>query len=184
MAFEQKRDDRDILSGFALITPFRMYLVARNSNLLHANNKGADQPAHPRSQLALESTLHAKNENKKFYRQTCVCQSRQLQRGRGGGDCFSMEVRTRFSSRKYMTTCNFAKNENKKFYRQTCVCRSRQLQRGRGGGDCFSMEVRTRFSSRKYMTTCNFPGGGPGPLRPPPPPAPSVSAQIKVSNSL
>ena len=60
MAFEQKRDDRDILSGFALITPFRMYLVARNSILLHANNKGADQPAHQRSQLALESTLHAK----------------------------------------------------------------------------------------------------------------------------
>ena len=84
MAFEQKRDDRVILSGFALITPFRMYLVARNSILLHANNKGADQPAHPRSQLALESTLHAKNENKKFYRQTCVCGSRQLQRGRGG----------------------------------------------------------------------------------------------------
>ena len=27
---------------------FRMYLVARNSALLHANNKGADQPAHPR----------------------------------------------------------------------------------------------------------------------------------------
>ena len=108
MAFEQKRDDRDILSGFALITPFRMYLVVRNSILLHANNKGADQPAHPRSQLALESTLHAKNENKKFYRQTCVCGSRQLQRGRGGGgDCFSMEVRTSFSSRKYMTTCNF-----------------------------------------------------------------------------
>ena len=62
-----------------------MYLVARNSILLHANNKGADQPAHPRSQLALESTLHAKNENKKFYHQTCVCGSRQLQRGGMGG---------------------------------------------------------------------------------------------------
>ena len=91
---------------FALITPFRMYLVARNSTLLHANNKGADQPAHPRSQLALESMLHVKNENKKFYRQTCVCGSRQLQGG-GGGGCFSMEVRTSFSSRKYTTTCNF-----------------------------------------------------------------------------
>ena len=43
-----------------LITPSRMYLVARNSTLL---KKGADQPAHPRSQLALESMLHAKNEN-------------------------------------------------------------------------------------------------------------------------
>ena len=62
-----------------------MNLVARNSTLWHANNKGADQPAHPRSQLALESMLHAKNENKKFYRQTCVCGSKQLQRGGGGG---------------------------------------------------------------------------------------------------
>ena len=87
-----------------------MYLVARNSILLHANNKGADQPAHPRSQLALESMLHAKNENKKFYRQTCVCGSRQLQRGRG--DCFSMEVRTSFSSRKYMTTCIFSRGRS------------------------------------------------------------------------
>ena len=81
-----------------------MYLVARNSTLLHANNQGADQPAHPRSQLALESMLHAKNENKKFYRQQCVCGSRQLQRGRRY--CFSMEVRTSFSSRIYMTACN------------------------------------------------------------------------------
>ena len=91
-----------------------MYLVARNLTLLHANNEGADQPAHPRSQLALESLLHAKNENIKIYRQTCVCGSRQLQRrgggggGGGGGDCFSMEVHTSFSSRKYMTTCNFS----------------------------------------------------------------------------
>ena len=86
-----------------------MYLVARNSILLHANNKGADQSAHPRSQLALESMLHAKNENKKFYPQTCVCGSRKPGWGGGGsgGDCFSIEVRTSFSSRKYMTTCNF-----------------------------------------------------------------------------
>ena len=27
--------------------------------------------------------------------------------GGGGGGCFSMEVRTSFSSRKYMTTCHF-----------------------------------------------------------------------------
>ena len=32
-----------------------MYLVARNSTLSHTNNKGADQPVHPRSQLALET---------------------------------------------------------------------------------------------------------------------------------
>ena len=48
-----------------------MYLIARNSTLLHANNKSADQPAHPRKQLALKSIiakhlLHAKNENKKY----------------------------------------------------------------------------------------------------------------------
>ena len=75
-----------------------MYIVARNSTLLHANNKGADQPAHPCSQLALESMLHAKNENKKFYRQTCVrIQTTPKRRGEGGrGDCFSMEVRTSF----------------------------------------------------------------------------------------
>ena len=41
----------DIRSGFALFTPFRMYLVARNSILLHANNKGADQPTHPRQKV-------------------------------------------------------------------------------------------------------------------------------------
>ena len=58
-----------------------MYLAARNST----DNKGADQPVYPRSQLALESMLHAKNENKKFYRQTCMCGSRQLQRGGGEG---------------------------------------------------------------------------------------------------
>ena len=40
-----------------LFTPSRMYLVARNSTLLQANNKGADQPAHPRIQLALESIM-------------------------------------------------------------------------------------------------------------------------------
>ena len=44
----------------------------------------SDQPAHPGSQLSLERMLHTKNENKKFYRQTCVCGSRQLQRGVGG----------------------------------------------------------------------------------------------------
>ena len=35
----------------------------RNSTLLHANNKGTDRPAHPRSQFTLESMLHAKNED-------------------------------------------------------------------------------------------------------------------------
>ena len=35
----------------------KLYLIARNSTLLHANNKGTDQPAHPRKQLALESII-------------------------------------------------------------------------------------------------------------------------------
>ena len=34
-----------------------MYFVVRNSTLLHANNKVADQLVHPRSQLALESLI-------------------------------------------------------------------------------------------------------------------------------
>ena len=86
-----------------------MYLVARNSILLHANNKGADQPAHPRSQLALESTLHEKKMKIKnsTVRHACADPDNSNGGGRGGGGCFSMEVRTSFSSRKYMTTCNF-----------------------------------------------------------------------------
>ena len=55
--------------------------------LLHANNKGADQPALQRSQLALETMIAkpATNQKLKFHRPTCVCGSRQLQRGLGGG---------------------------------------------------------------------------------------------------
>ena len=32
-------------------TPFCVYLFARNSALLHVNNKGADQPVHPCSPI-------------------------------------------------------------------------------------------------------------------------------------
>ena len=81
--FGIRTDDRNILSGFALFTPFRRYLVARNSTLLHANNKGADQPAHPRSQLALEDST---------VRHACA----DPDNSNGGGICFSMEVRNLF----------------------------------------------------------------------------------------
>ena len=54
-----------------------MYLVLRNSTLLRANNKGADQPAHPHSQLALESMiakpLHAKKKRKENSTGRHVC---------------------------------------------------------------------------------------------------------------
>ena len=38
---------------------------------------------------------------------TCVRGSRQFQRGGGGSNCFSREVRTSFSSRKQMATYDF-----------------------------------------------------------------------------
>ena len=67
--------------------------------LAHAVSEDSNEPAHPHS-LARDIT-----------RWLCITHQRTPQQIRkkcgGGGDCFSMEVRTSFPSRKYMTTCNF-----------------------------------------------------------------------------
>ena len=62
--------------------------------LLHANNKGADQPAHPRSHLALESMIAkpATNKNKIPLSDMRVL----IQTTPTGAGCFSREVRTSF----------------------------------------------------------------------------------------
>ena len=50
--------------------------------LLHANNKGADQPTHPRSQLALESMIQIKKKSTVGH----VCADPDNSNGGGGFD--------------------------------------------------------------------------------------------------